>query len=76
MLPLLRERKVTRPGYRIPPVSGQTVFITMRKDDGSVIEIANVGNMQPVIDGKRDWAEHDSVDAMDQFVNRAPETGF
>lgn len=76
MLPLLRELKVTRPGYRMPPVSGQTVFVTVRKDDGSMIEITNVGNMQLVIDGKRYRAEYDSVDAMDQLVNRVLETGF
>lgn len=76
MLPLLRELKVTSPGYRMPPASGQTVFVTVRKNDGSMIEITNVGNMQLVINGKRYRTEYDSVDAMDQFVNRVLETGF
>lgn len=76
MLPLLRELKVTSPGYRMPPVSGQTVFVTVRKNDGSMIEITNVGNMQLVINGKRYRTEYDSVDAMDRFVNRVLETGF
>ena len=38
-VPLLQNLKISKPGYKVFALSGQTVSITVQKTDGSIIEI-------------------------------------
>lgn len=76
VVPLLQNLKVSKPGYKVFALSGQTVRITVQKTDGSVIEISNVGNVQIIIDGKSYRADYESAEAINNFANKVLETGF
>ena len=76
VVPLLQNLKVSKPGYKVFALSGQTVRITVQKTDGSVIEISNVGNVQIIIDGRSYQAEYESAEAINNFANKVLKTGF
>ncbi len=76
VVPLLQNLKVSKPGYKVFALSGQTVRITVQKTDGSIIEISNVGNVQIIIDGRSYRADYESAEAINNFANKVLETGF
>ena len=73
---LLQNLKISKPGYKVFALSGQTVRITVQKMDGSIIEISNVGNVQIIIDGISYRADYESAEAINNFANKVLETGF
>jgi len=76
VVPLLQNLKISKPGYKVFALGGQTVRITVQKTDGSIIEISNVGNVQIIIDGRSYRADYESAEAINNFVNKVLETGF
>ena len=76
VVPLLQNMKISKPGYKVFALGGQTVRITVQKTDGSIIEISNVGNVQIIIDGRSYRADYESAEAINNFVNKVLETGF
>lgn len=76
VIPLLQNMKISKPGYKVFALGGQTVRITVQKTDGSIIEISNVGNVQIIIDGRSYRAEYESAEAINNFANKVLETGF
>ena len=76
LIPLLQNLKISKPGYKELPSGGQTVSITIKKVDGSIIEISNIGNVRIMIDGRNYRAEYESAEAINNFVNKVLETGF
>lgn len=76
IVPLLQNLRISKPGYKVFALSGQTVRITVQKMDGSIIEISNVGNVQIIIDGRSYRAEYESAEAINNFANKVLETGF
>lgn len=76
VVPLLQNLKISKPGYKVFALSGQTVRITVQKTDGSIIEISNVGNIQIIIDGRSYRAEYESAEAINNFANKVLKTGF
>ena len=57
-------------------LSGQTITITIKITDGSIVEISNVGNVQIIIDGRNYRADYESAEAINNFANKVLETGF
>ena len=76
VIPLLQNLKVSKPGYKVFALAGQTVRITIQKNDGSIIEISNVGNVQIIIDGISYRADYESAEAINNFANKVLKTGF
>ena len=76
IVPLLQNLRISKLGYKVFALSGQTVRITVQKMDGSIIEISNVGNVQIIIDGRSYRAEYESAEAINNFANKVLETGF
>ena len=78
VVPLLQDLKVSKPGYQLFTVGlgGQTVRFTVRKSDGSIIVISNVGNALITIDNKSYQADYESAEAINQFANKVLGTGF
>ena len=76
VVPLLQNLKVSKPGYKVFALSGQTITITIKITDGSIVEISNVGNVQIIIDGRNYRADYESAEAINNFANKVLETGF
>ena len=76
VIPLLQNLKVSKPGYKVFALSGQTIKITIKETDGTIIEISNVGNVQIIIDGRSYRADYESAEAINNFANKVLETGF
>ena len=76
VVPLLQNLKISKPGYKVFALSGQTVRIIVQKTNGSIIEISNVGNVQIMIDGRSYRAEYESAEAINNFANKVLKTGF
>ena len=68
--------KISKPGYKVFASGGQTVTVTIKKTDGSIIEISNFGNVQIIIDGRSFRADYESAEAINNFANKVLETGF
>lgn len=76
VIPLLQNLKVSKPGYKVFALGGQTITITIKETDGTIIEISNVGNVQIIIDGRSYRADYESAEAINNFANKVLETGF
>ena len=76
VVPILQNLKISKPGYKVFTMSGQTVRLTIQKTDGSTIELSNVGNVQISIDGRSYRADYDSAEAINNFANKVLGTGF
>ena len=76
VVPLLQNLKISKPGYKVFALGGQTVRITVQKTDGSIIEISNVGNVQIIINGRSYRADYESAEAINNFANKVLKTGF
>ena len=76
IIPLLQNLKISKPGYKVFASGGQTVTVTIKKTDGSIIEISNFGNVQIIIDGRSFRADYESAEAINNFANKVLETGF
>ena len=76
IVPLLQNLKISKPGYKVFAMNGQTIRITIQKIGGSIIEISNVGNVQIIINGRSYRADYESAEAINNFVNKVLETGF
>lgn len=75
---LLRDLKVSRPGYILLPLGwgGQTVSYTVQKTDGSSVVISNFGNIRITVDGVRYRADYETANAISKFANHVLDTGF
>ena len=76
VVPLLQNLKVSKPGYKVFALIGQTITITIKETNGTIIEISNVGNVQIIIDGRSYRADYESAEAINNFANKVLETGF
>ena len=76
VIPLLQNLKVSKLGYKVFALIGQTITITIKETNGTIIEISNVGNVQIIIDGRSYRADYESAEAINNFANKVLETGF
>ena len=76
VVPLLQNLKVSKPGYKVFALIGQTITITIKETNGTIIEISNVGNVQIIIDGRSYRAEYESAETINNFANKVLKTGF